>query len=164
MHIQVNDVNEHAPVFKEKSYQATAVEGRRHESILRVEAVDADCSPQFSQICSYEIVTPNVPFTVDKDGETGLRGPIAGVVRAGRPAHGDAGRAGGWAAQTTDACAPQVCRLGGPRSGCRPSRVPRGPASWLPESSPGGETGTLVSGSPDEDAGSSVGAPPRCFT
>ncbi|XP_037021558.2 calsyntenin-1 isoform X4 [Artibeus jamaicensis] len=68
VHIQVNDVNEYAPVFKEKSYQATAVEGRRHESILRVEAVDADCSPQFSQICSYEIVTPNVPFTVDKDG------------------------------------------------------------------------------------------------
>ncbi|XP_035881168.1 calsyntenin-1 isoform X2 [Phyllostomus discolor] len=68
VHIQVNDVNEHAPVFKEKSYQATAIEGRRHESILRVEAVDADCSPQFSQICSYEIVTPDVPFSVDKDG------------------------------------------------------------------------------------------------
>ncbi|XP_045715211.1 calsyntenin-1 isoform X3 [Phyllostomus hastatus] len=68
VHIQVNDVNEHAPVFKEKSYQATAVEGRRRESILRVEAVDADCSPQFSQICSYEIVTPDVPFSVDKDG------------------------------------------------------------------------------------------------
>lgn len=68
VHIQVNDVNEYAPVFKEKSYQAAAVEGRRPESILRVEAVDADCSPQFSQICSYEIVTPDVPFTVDKDG------------------------------------------------------------------------------------------------
>ncbi|KAM7098450.1 calsyntenin-1 isoform 3-T3 [Molossus nigricans] len=68
VHIQVNDVNEYAPVFKEKSYQATVVEGKRYESILRVEAVDADCSPQFSQICSYEIVTPDVPFTVDKDG------------------------------------------------------------------------------------------------
>ncbi|XP_036901190.1 calsyntenin-1 isoform X3 [Sturnira hondurensis] len=68
VHIQVSDVNEYAPVFKEKSYQATTVEGRRRESVLRVEAVDADCSPQFSQICSYEIVTPNVPFTIDKDG------------------------------------------------------------------------------------------------
>ncbi|XP_054435768.1 calsyntenin-1 isoform X3 [Pteronotus mesoamericanus] len=68
VHIQVSDVNEYAPVFKEKSYQATAVEGKRYESLLRVEAVDADCSPQFSQICSYEIVTPDVPFTVDKDG------------------------------------------------------------------------------------------------
>lgn len=69
MHIQVSDVNEYAPVFKEKSYKATVVEGEQYESIVRVEAVDADCSPQFSQICSYEIVTPDAPFTVDKDGE-----------------------------------------------------------------------------------------------
>lgn len=34
-----------------------------------MEAVDADCSPQFSQICSYEIVTPDVPFAIDKDGK-----------------------------------------------------------------------------------------------
>lgn len=62
-------MNEYAPVFKEKSYKATATEGKQHDSILRVEAVDADCSPQFSQICSYEIVTPDVPFAVDKDGK-----------------------------------------------------------------------------------------------
>lgn len=68
VHIQVNDVNEYAPVFKEKSYKATVVEGKQYDSIVRVQAVDADCSPQFSQICSYEIVTPDVPFTVDKDG------------------------------------------------------------------------------------------------
>ncbi|XP_068094938.1 calsyntenin-1 isoform X3 [Hyperolius riggenbachi] len=68
VHIQVNDVNEYAPVFKEKSYKATVIEGKKYDSILRVEAVDADCSPQFSQICSYEIVTPDVPFTIDKDG------------------------------------------------------------------------------------------------
>uniref|UniRef100_A0A8C0VJ08 Calsyntenin-1 n=1 Tax=Cyanistes caeruleus TaxID=156563 RepID=A0A8C0VJ08_CYACU len=68
VHIQVNDVNEYAPVFKEKSYKATVIEGKRSDNILRVEAVDADCSPQFSQICSYEIVTPDVPFAIDKDG------------------------------------------------------------------------------------------------
>ncbi|XP_060026923.1 calsyntenin-1 isoform X4 [Erinaceus europaeus] len=68
VHIQVSDVNEYAPVFKEKSYKATVVEGRQYDSILRVEAMDADCSPQFSQICSYEIVTPDVPFAIDKDG------------------------------------------------------------------------------------------------
>ncbi|XP_060114861.1 calsyntenin-1 isoform X2 [Heteronotia binoei] len=68
VHIQVNDVNEYAPVFKEKSYKATVIEGKRYDSILRVEAMDADCSPQFSQICSYEIVTPDVPFAIDKDG------------------------------------------------------------------------------------------------
>lgn len=70
VHIQVNDVNEYAPVFKEKSYKATVIEGKKYDNILKVEAVDADCSPQFSQICSYEIVTPDVPFTIDKDGKS----------------------------------------------------------------------------------------------
>lgn len=69
----MNDVNEYAPVFKEKSYKATVIEGKRYDSILRVEAVDADCSPQFSQICSYEIVTPDVPFAIDKDGKSAMR-------------------------------------------------------------------------------------------
>uniref|UniRef100_A0A8C5NGX5 Calsyntenin-1 n=1 Tax=Gouania willdenowi TaxID=441366 RepID=A0A8C5NGX5_GOUWI len=68
VHIQVNDINEYSPVFKEKSYKATVIEGKKYDSILKVEAVDADCSFQFSQICNYEIVTPDVPFTVDKDG------------------------------------------------------------------------------------------------
>lgn len=45
VHIQVSDVNEFAPLFKEKSYKATVVEGKQPDSILRVEAVDADCSP-----------------------------------------------------------------------------------------------------------------------
>ncbi|MGH0122394.1 UNVERIFIED_CONTAM: hypothetical protein FKN15_014825 [Acipenser sinensis] len=68
VHIQVNDVNEYSPVFKEKSYKATVIEGKKYDNILKVEAVDADCSFQFSQICNYEIVTPDVPFTIDKDG------------------------------------------------------------------------------------------------
>lgn len=74
MHIQVNDVNEYSPAFKEKSYKATVIEGKTYDSILKVEAVDADCSFQFSQICSYEITTPDVPFTIDKDGEPLGRG------------------------------------------------------------------------------------------
>lgn len=69
----MNDVNEYAPVFKEKSYKATAIEGKRYDNILKVEAVDADCSPQFSQICSYEIVTPDVPFAIDKDGKNTMQ-------------------------------------------------------------------------------------------
>lgn len=56
-------------MFKEKTYKATVIEGKKYDSILKVEAVDADCSFQFSQICNYEIVTPDVPFTVDKDGK-----------------------------------------------------------------------------------------------
>ncbi|XP_076132365.1 calsyntenin-1 isoform X4 [Alosa pseudoharengus] len=68
VHIQVNDVNEYSPVFKEKSYKATVIEGKKYDNILKVEAVDADCSFQYSQICSYDIVTPDVPFSIDKDG------------------------------------------------------------------------------------------------
>ncbi|OWK08224.1 hypothetical protein Celaphus_00010974 [Cervus elaphus hippelaphus] len=66
--IQAYDCGRGPDGANEKSYKATVVEGKQYDSILRVEAVDADCSPQFSQICSYEIVTPDVPFTVDKDG------------------------------------------------------------------------------------------------
>lgn len=109
----MNDVNEYAPVFKEKNYQAAVAEGRRYESILRVEAADADCSPQFSQICSYEIVTPDVPFTVDKDGEDRGQVRLAGdgpgrlsllsrsashpnCARQGNPSTGQLVRAGSW--------------------------------------------------------------------
>ncbi|XP_018606838.1 calsyntenin-1-like isoform X2 [Scleropages formosus] len=68
VHIQVNDVNEYSPVFKEASYKGTVVEGKKYNNIVKVDAVDADCSFQYSQICSYEIVTPNVPFAINKDG------------------------------------------------------------------------------------------------
>ncbi|CAH2246869.1 calsyntenin-2 [Pelobates cultripes] len=68
VHIQVNDVNEFAPVFKEKTYRATVTEGKIYDSILQVEAMDEDCSLQFSQICNYEIVTNDVPFAIDRNG------------------------------------------------------------------------------------------------
>ncbi|XP_041124664.1 calsyntenin-3-like isoform X1 [Polyodon spathula] len=68
VHVRVNDVNEFAPVFLERLYQVSVSEGRLYDRILRVEAIDADCSPQFSQICFYEILTPNMPFTIDNDG------------------------------------------------------------------------------------------------
>ncbi|XP_073530736.1 calsyntenin-2 [Phyllobates terribilis] len=68
VHIQVNDVNEFAPVFKENTYRATVTEGKIYDSILQVEAMDEDCSPQYSQICNYEIVTGDVPFAIDRNG------------------------------------------------------------------------------------------------
>ncbi|XP_054839872.1 calsyntenin-2 [Eublepharis macularius] len=68
VHIQVKDVNEFAPAFKEASYKATVTEGKIYDSILQVEAMDEDCSPQYSQICNYEIVTTNVPFAIDRNG------------------------------------------------------------------------------------------------
>uniref|UniRef100_A0A8C6ZSM0 Calsyntenin-2 n=1 Tax=Nothoprocta perdicaria TaxID=30464 RepID=A0A8C6ZSM0_NOTPE len=68
VHIQVKDVNEFAPAFKESVYKATVTEGKIYESILQVEALDEDCSPQYSQICNYEIVTTDVPFAIDRNG------------------------------------------------------------------------------------------------
>ncbi|KAK1168444.1 calsyntenin-2-like [Acipenser oxyrinchus oxyrinchus] len=68
VHIQVNDVNEFAPTFREPVYKATVTEGKIYDSILQVEAADEDCSPQYSQICNYEIVTPDIPFAIDRNG------------------------------------------------------------------------------------------------
>uniref|UniRef100_A0A674PHT7 Calsyntenin-3 n=1 Tax=Takifugu rubripes TaxID=31033 RepID=A0A674PHT7_TAKRU len=68
VHVRVNDVNEFSPVFVERRYEASVPEGRLFDRIVRVEALDADCSPQYSQICFYDIITPNVPFAIDNDG------------------------------------------------------------------------------------------------
>uniref|UniRef100_A0A8C3T297 Calsyntenin 2 n=1 Tax=Chelydra serpentina TaxID=8475 RepID=A0A8C3T297_CHESE len=68
VHIQVKDVNEFTPTFKETLYKATVTEGKIYDSILQVEAMDEDCSPQYSQICNYEIVTTDVPFAIDRNG------------------------------------------------------------------------------------------------
>lgn len=72
VHVRVNDVNEFSPVFVERRYEASVPEGRLFDRIVRVEALDADCSPQYSQICFYDIITPNVPFAIDNDGERNL--------------------------------------------------------------------------------------------
>lgn len=69
VHIQVKDVNEFAPTFKEPAYKAIVTEGKIYDSILQVEAIDEDCSPQYSQICNYEIVTTDVPFAIDRNGK-----------------------------------------------------------------------------------------------
>lgn len=37
--------------------------------LLQVEAWDQDCSPQYSQICNYEIVTAGTPFAIDRNGK-----------------------------------------------------------------------------------------------
>ncbi|XP_076591911.1 calsyntenin-2-like [Chaetodon auriga] len=68
VHIQVNDVNEFAPVFREPQYQAAVTEGKIYDSILQVEATDQDCSPQYSQICNYQITTTSTPFAIDRNG------------------------------------------------------------------------------------------------
>ncbi|XP_056297636.1 calsyntenin-2-like [Pseudoliparis swirei] len=68
VHIQVNDVNEFAPVFREPQYRAAVTEGKIYDSILQVEATDQDCSPQYSQICNYQITSTGTPFAIDRNG------------------------------------------------------------------------------------------------
>ncbi|XP_041732740.1 calsyntenin-2-like [Coregonus clupeaformis] len=68
VHIQVNDVNEFSPVFREAQYHAAVTEGKIYDSILQVEATDQDCSQQYSQICNYQITTTNTPFAIDRNG------------------------------------------------------------------------------------------------
>uniref|UniRef100_A0A669CXC6 Calsyntenin-2 n=1 Tax=Oreochromis niloticus TaxID=8128 RepID=A0A669CXC6_ORENI len=69
VHIQVDDVNEFSPIFRESLYKASITEGKIYDSILQVEAWDQDCSPQYSQICNYEIVTAGTPFAIDRNGK-----------------------------------------------------------------------------------------------
>jgi hypothetical protein len=88
VHIQVKDVNEFAPTFKEPAYKAIVTEGKIYDSILQVEAIDEDCSPQYSQICNYEIVTTDVPFAIDRNGECPKRTPVGSGKQAHHPYSG----------------------------------------------------------------------------
>uniref|UniRef100_A0A3Q0RM00 Calsyntenin 2 n=1 Tax=Amphilophus citrinellus TaxID=61819 RepID=A0A3Q0RM00_AMPCI len=55
-------------VFREPQYRAAVTEGKIYDNILQVEATDQDCSPQYSQICNYQITTTNTPFAIDRNG------------------------------------------------------------------------------------------------
>ncbi|XP_022199172.2 calsyntenin-1 isoform X1 [Nilaparvata lugens] len=68
VHISVVDINEYAPAFLEPSYVRQVDEGRLYQEILRVEASDRDCTPKFGDICKYEILTSDQPFTIDNEG------------------------------------------------------------------------------------------------
>jgi len=71
VHIEVEDVNEYAPVWTKESVSADAVEGRVYDYLVHLEAVDKDGVDGLSKICRYRILTPDVPFEVDSDGNTG---------------------------------------------------------------------------------------------
>jgi hypothetical protein len=66
--VRVEDVDEFAPVFEQTSYFVEVEEGKVHDSILRLQALDEDRSATYKGICDYEILTPDVPFTMDTDG------------------------------------------------------------------------------------------------
>lgn len=65
----VTDVNEYAPVFNEAAYVKAVDEGRLYDEILRVEAMDRDCTPHYGDVCKYEILTDrSQPFTINNEG------------------------------------------------------------------------------------------------
>lgn len=62
------DINEYAPLFLDASYVNEVDEGRLYEEILRVEATDRDCTPRFGDICKYDILNDDQPFTINNEG------------------------------------------------------------------------------------------------
>ncbi|XP_067658784.1 calsyntenin-1-like [Haliotis asinina] len=66
--IKVKDVDEFAPTFENSSYFATVQEGKMYTSIVSLRASDGDRSADYQGICDYEILTPEVPFEIDHQG------------------------------------------------------------------------------------------------
>lgn len=68
VHITVVDINEYPPLFLDESYVKDIDEGQLYEEIVRVEATDRDCTPRFGDICKYEILNDDQPFTINNEG------------------------------------------------------------------------------------------------
>lgn len=68
MHIDVEDVNEFAPAWKEQTYIAEVKEGQLYDQILKLEARDGDGSEAFSKVCQFHLLTTEVPFEINKEG------------------------------------------------------------------------------------------------
>ncbi|XP_043229306.1 calsyntenin-1-like [Amphibalanus amphitrite] len=68
VHIEVEDVNEFAPRFTERSYILDVDEGRLYDEIVQVAAEDDDCSPKYGDICRYEILSSDQPFVINSQG------------------------------------------------------------------------------------------------
>ncbi|XP_033763101.1 calsyntenin-1-like isoform X1 [Pecten maximus] len=66
--IRVKDVDEFPPKFIQDNYFVEMDEGRFYDSLVHVRATDSDRSPEYRGICGYEILTNNVPFTIDRRG------------------------------------------------------------------------------------------------
>lgn len=77
VHISVVDINEYSPVFLQPSYVTEVDEGRLYQEIIRVEASDKDCTPLFGDVCKYEILTLDQPFTIDNEGSIRNTEPLS---------------------------------------------------------------------------------------
>lgn len=52
-------------------------EGRLYQEIIRVEATDRDCTPINGDVCKYEILTNDQPFTIDNEGSIRNTEPLS---------------------------------------------------------------------------------------
>lgn len=69
VHVDVIDVYDSvASAWKQRSYYAEVVEGKRYEKIICLNLAADEADDLFDEICSYRILTPDVPFEVDADG------------------------------------------------------------------------------------------------
>ncbi|XP_055858162.1 calsyntenin-1 [Episyrphus balteatus] len=80
VHISVIDINEYAPTFLQPSYVTEVDEGRLYKEIIRVEATDKDCTPLFGDVCKYEILNNDQPFTIDNEGSIKNTDPLSHKV------------------------------------------------------------------------------------
>ncbi|KAM8702851.1 hypothetical protein ACLKA7_005187 [Drosophila subpalustris] len=80
VHITVIDINEYAPTFLQPSYVTEVDEGRLYNEIIRVEAADKDCTPLFGDVCKYEILNSDEPFTIDNEGSIKNTEPLSHKV------------------------------------------------------------------------------------
>ena len=68
MYIEVLDVNEFVPHWKEEMYIREVEPDKIYDEILKLEAEDEDGSSDLSRICHYHLITPDVPFKIDRHG------------------------------------------------------------------------------------------------
>lgn len=66
--IKVKEVDKFAPRFENASYTVEVEEGRIYTELLTLHTVDEDTSEEFRRVDSFEILTPDVPFTISSEG------------------------------------------------------------------------------------------------
>ncbi|XP_013384807.1 calsyntenin-1 isoform X1 [Lingula anatina] len=66
--VLVEDVDEFAPEWDALQYSEEVQEGIMYEKVLQVKATDKDASEVYKNVCGYLIVTPDVPFDINRDG------------------------------------------------------------------------------------------------
>lgn len=66
--ISVKDVDKFSPVFEKPRYFVDLEEGKLYNPLLTLRATDQDASDTYRSICGYEILTPEVPFSIDNNG------------------------------------------------------------------------------------------------